>query len=54
MALALLYIIGGLLLAAGSGLVIVALLHLEVREREGYVSQGWKVTHEKEDGCQSK
>jgi hypothetical protein len=34
-------IIGSLALAAGVGLVIVALLHLESKEREGYVSRGW-------------
>lgn len=34
------YVIGLLSLAAGTGLVIVALLRLETRERDGFVSKG--------------
>jgi len=38
-------VLGSLALAAGCGLVIVALLHLESREREGYVTKGWRYKH---------
>jgi hypothetical protein len=43
---ALALVIGSLALAAGTGLVIVALLHLESSEREGYVSEGWRYDHQ--------
>ncbi len=46
-------IYGSLALAAGLGLLIVALLHLESKEREGYVSKGWRYEHGK-DQWQSK
>lgn len=38
-------VIGSLALAAGTGLLIVALLHLESKEREGFVSKGWRYDH---------
>lgn len=43
------YFIGSLALAAGTGLVIVALLRMESKEREGYVSKGWRYRHQGEN-----
>jgi hypothetical protein len=39
------YFLGSLALAAGLGLVILALLKLEGREDRGHVSKGWRKDH---------
>jgi hypothetical protein len=39
------YFIGSLALAAGTGLLIVALVRLEAGEPEGRVSPGWRMRH---------
>jgi len=50
----LLYVLGGLALAMGSGMVFLALLGLEEDEPEGVVSKGWRIRHapggERENG----